>query len=301
MKLLPVIFFCATVSVSVQAQKPVVFTSIAPQLWLTKQIAGDAADIHVLLPAGANPHTFEPTAKQIKKLTSASLVLTLGLEFERSLVGRAQKLSPALTVIPVDAGIEKIGATPHHHHHAEASCGCAQNGDPHIWLSPRLYAAMASNTAVALTQLLPDDGDAIAARRDVVVTEIQKIDAEVRRTLEQSSVKTCVVYHPSWAYFAKDYGLALLTIEQDGKTPVAKHLMTVIAQAKAVNVKVIITEPQYNQRPAQTVAKQIGARVETINSLQEDWPALMRETAGAFRVFISHEGTKDMKGFFRQD
>ena len=277
-------FFCITVSAFAHAQKPIVFVSIPPQLWLTKQIAGDAVDIQTLLPAGANPHTFEPTAKQIKKLAEASLALTIGLEFERSLVGRAQKLNFKLVAAPVDAGIEKLGAHAHHTHAPGGGCACCgTGGDPHIWLSPRRYAAMASNTTAALAQLLPKDTQTFEARRDAVMSEIRKIDAEIQRALEHAAVKTCVVYHPSWTYFAADYGFTLLTIEQDGKTPSAKHLATVIAKAKAENAKVVISEPQYNQRPAQTVAKQIGARVELLNSLQEDWPALLREASSVLK------------------
>jgi len=272
-------FFCIIASAFAHAQKPIVFVSIPPQHWLTKQIAGDAVELQTLLPNGANPHTFEPTAKQIKKLTDASLVLTIGLEFERSLMGRAQKLSGKLIVAPVDAGIEKLGA---HDHHKGCPCG-GHGGDPHIWLSPRLYAVMASNTTDALVQLLPKERQTFEARRDAVVSEIEKIGTEIQRALEHAPVKTCVVYHPSWTYFAQDYGFALLTIEQDGKTPSAKHLATVIAKAKLENAKVIISEPQYNKRPAQTVAKQIGARVEILNSLQEDWPALMREAVRVLR------------------
>ncbi|MCL2104101.1 MAG: zinc ABC transporter substrate-binding protein [Kiritimatiellaeota bacterium] len=284
MRLLVVIAFCLISSAFAHAQKPIVFVSIPPQLWLAKRIAGDAVEIQTLLPAGASPHTFEPTAKQITKLADASLALTLGLEFERSLVARAQKLNAKLVVAPVDAGIEKLGAHAHHNHALGGGCTCGgTDGDPHIWLSPRGYAAMASNTTAALVHLLPKDSETFAARRDTVVGEIQTIGAEMKGLLEQVPVKTFVVYHPSWTYFAEDYGLTLLTIEQDGKAPSAKHLAALIADAKAGNVKVVISEPQYNKRPAQTVAKQIGARVEILNALQEDWPALMREAAAVFR------------------
>lgn len=256
--------------------------SIPPQLWVARQIAGDAADVQVLLPAGANPHTFEPTAKQVKKFADASLVLTIGLAFERPFVKRVQGLNPTLAVAPMDAGIEKLGADQHHHHAPGAHCD-GEDGDPHIWLSPRLYAAMASNTTAALVRLLPQESGALEARRDAAVSEIQKIDAEVRGILEHAAVKTYVVYHPSWTYFAKDYGLTLLVIEQDGKAPSSKHLREVMAEAKAAGVRKVISEPQYDKRSAQAVAKDIGASTAIISPLLEDWPALMREAAKVFK------------------
>ena len=276
-----VAFLCTAFPASAQTQKPVVFVSIPPQVWLVKQIAGDTADVQTLLPAGANPHTFEPTVKQARKLAEASLMLTIGLPFERPLVKRAQSLNPRLTVAPMDAGIDKLAAHEGHRHAPGEPC-CGDAGDPHIWLSPRLYAAMASNATLTLSQLLPDARAVFEARRDTVVKEIQTIDAELQRTFEAVPIKTYVVYHPSWTYFAEDYGLTLLVIEQDGKTPAAKHLTRISEQAKAAGVRKVFTEPQYDKRPAQTIAKQLGARVEILNSLQEDWPALMREAMKAF-------------------
>ena len=282
MRLSLAILLCTAVSAFAQAQKPVVFVSIPPQLWLVKQIAGDMVEAQTLLPAGANPHTFEPTIKQTKRLAEASLILTIGMTFERPLVTRVKSLNPKLPVAAVDAGIEKLGAHKGHHHAPGEQCS-GDDGDPHIWLSPRLYAVMASNTTTALSQLLPEARATFETRRDAAVTEIQKIDVELQRTLAQAPVKTCVVYHPSWTYFAKDYGFTLLTIEQDGKTPAAKHLASVIEKARAAGTQKVLAEPQYDKRPAQAVAKKIGAHVNIINPLQEDWPTLMREAAAAFK------------------
>ena len=266
-----------------QAQRPVVFVSIPPQVWLVKQIAGDMAEVQTLLPAGANPHTFEPTIKQTKKIAEASLLLTIGMAFERPLVKRAQGLNPKLAVAAMDAGIEKRGAHEHHHAPGEPCPCCGEDGDPHIWLSPRLYAVMATNTAAALSQLRPEARAGFEARRDAAVSEIQAVDADLRRALEGAPVKTYVVYHPSWTYFAEDYGLTLLVIEQDGKAPAAKHLTAIGAKAKAAGARKVLTEPQYDKRPAQAVAKQLGASVHVISPLQEDWPALMREAASVFK------------------
>ncbi len=256
--------------------KPVVFVSVPPQAWLVKRLAGEAVEVQTLLPPGANPHTFEPTAKQVRKLTAASVYLTLGMSFERALARRAGSLSASLKVADMDAGITKLGASAHEHDHEAEGHVCGVDGDPHIWLSPRLMCAMASNTVTALGEALPQQRDALAARLPGTVAELMAVDAEVREKLASLRVKTWVVYHPSWSYFAKDYGLSLLVIEQDGKVPSARHLVEVIGEARAAGVKVVCAEPQYDKRPALTLAQQLGARLEMIDPLQEDWPALMR-------------------------
>lgn len=255
-------------------EKPIVFVSIPPQAWLVKRLAGERVEVQTLLTPGANPHTFEPDARQMKKLSKASLFLTLGMPFEMLLVGRAGSLNAALKVVGMDAGLAKI-AEAAHDHGAEAGHVCGIGGDPHIWLSPQLMCAMASNTAAALGQMLPQQRESLAGNLQATVTGIQAVDAAVRGKLASLRVKTWVVYHPSWSYFARDYGLTLLVIEQDGQAPAARHLAEVIGQARDAGVKVVFAERQYDPRTSQTLAQQLGARLEMIDPLQEDWPALM--------------------------
>ena len=269
---------CGLAQESSAGERPVVFVSIPPQAWLVKRLAGESVDVQTLLTSGANPHTFEPGARQVKKLAGASLYLTVGMPFETVLVGRAGKLNAALAVAGMDAGIAKIGADAHEHG-AEAGHVCGEGGDPHIWLSPRLMCAMASNTVAALALAQPQLREALAARLEAAVSEILAVDAAARGTLAALRVKTWVAYHPSWSYFARDYGLTLLVIEQDGKAPAARHLAEVIGQARAAGVTLVCAEPQYDKRSAQTLAQQLGARLEMLDPLQEDWPALMRDAA----------------------
>jgi len=262
---------------------PVVFVSIPPQAWLVKRLAGETVEVQTLLVAGANPHTFEPGARQIKKLSEASLFLTIGMPFERLLAERAAKLNPRLAVAGVDAGIAKLGSHAHGHDHPGHLCS-SEGGDPHIWLSPRLFSVMASNTAAALAQALPLPREALEQQLIRTVAEIGEVERAVRAATQALRVKTWVVYHPSWSYFAQDYGLSLLVLEEDGKAPSARHLAEVIERARAAGVRTVFAEAQYDKRPAQTLAAQLGARVETLDPLREDWPALMREAVEKLAV-----------------
>jgi zinc transport system substrate-binding protein len=257
----------------------VVFVSIPPQAWLVKRLAGETAEVQTLLSAGANPHTFEPGARQLKKLAGATLFLTVGVPFEKTLVARAANLNPALKVAGMDKGIAKLGGHSHDPEHEPGHVCSGEGGDPHIWLSPRLFAAMASNTVTALSAALPQGREAFERRLVRAIAEIVDTDRAVREALQGLRVKTWVVYHPSWRYFAQDYGLSLLEIEADGKAPSARHLAEVIGQARAAGARSVFAETQYDKRPAQTLAAQIGARLETLDPLQEEWPALLRDVA----------------------
>ena len=275
-------FLCGALTLSAQ-ERPVVFVSIPPQAWLAERLAGDAADVQTLLAAGANPHTYEPTAQQLKKLSGAALYLTVGMPFEAPLAARAAKLNAALALAAMDAGIAKRGGHKHAHDHGHGSpghvCAADDGGDPHIWLAPHLMCAMASNTVTALERVLPQQREKLAANLEKTLAEIRVTDNAVRGRLNGLTVRTWVVYHPSWSYFAETYGLTLLAVEEDGKSPSAKHLAGVIRQAQAAGVRTVFTEPQYDKRPVQTLAKQLGARMAVIDPLADDWPAMMRDVA----------------------
>ena len=270
---------CGALTLAAQ-ERPVVFVSIPPQAWLAKRLVGDATEVQTLLAAGANPHNYEPTAQQLKKLSGASLYLTVGMPFEISLATRATRLNAALTVAAMDTGIKKLAAHAHAHDHDEPGHVCAaEGGDPHIWLAPRLMCAMASNTVAALERILPQQRAQLAANFEKTIAEIRATDNAVCGRLDKLAVRTWVVYHPSWSYFAEAYGLTLLMVEEDGKPPSAKHLANVIREAKAAGVRTVFAEPQYDKRSVQTLAKQLGARLAVIDPLAEDWSALMREVA----------------------
>lgn len=262
--------------------RPVVFVSIPPQAWLVKRLAGDAAEVQTLLAAGVNPHTYEPNSRQLRKLAEASLYLTVGMPFEAPLAERAAALNPSLAVAAMDTGIAKRGAHAHGHDHDHGApghvCGGA-GGDPHIWLAPRLMCAMASNTVTALERALPALRPGLAGRLAATVADIRAVDDAVRERLAGLRTRTWVVYHPSWSYFAESYGLVLLAVEEDGKTPSARHLTATIRQAREAGVRVVFTEPQYDRRPVTALARQVGARLEVIDPLAEAWPELMRDVA----------------------
>ena len=155
------------------APKPIVFVTIPPQRWLVRTLAGEAVEVELLVAPGQNPHTFEPTGRQLARLARAQGWLTIGLPFERTLLAKARATRPGLAEYPVHAGVPRLGAPPHPSHdhgHAHATatganeaCCAPEGDDPHLWLAPRNMAQLATNTCQALQPLLPDNLRHVAA------------------------------------------------------------------------------------------------------------------------------------------
>ena len=274
------------------APRPLVFVTIPPQRWLVRTLAGEAAEVELLVAPGQNPHTFEPTGRQLARLSRAQGWLTIGLPFERTLLAKARATRPGLAEYPVHAGVPRLGAPPHpshDHDHApaaaagEAACGAAEGADPHLWLAPRPMAQLATNTCRALQQLLPDERERLAAALADLTDALTRLERELAATLAPAAGRTFWVYHPSWAYFAEAFGLRQQAVEQEGREPSGRQLARLIEEARAARARVLFADPQFNPGPVRALARQLGARVVTIDPLAEAWPDNLRHVAAAIR------------------
>jgi zinc transport system substrate-binding protein len=112
--------------------------------------------------------------------------------------------------------------------------------------------------------------------------ELDALDRELRAILVSVKGRAFLVFHPSWGYFAKDYGLRQIPIEAEGKEPGAKALARVIDLGRREGVKVIFVQTQFSRRTAETVAAAIGARVVAVDPLAENYPQNLRRVAHEF-------------------
>ena len=90
-----------------------------------------------------------------------------------------------------------------------------------------------------------------------------------------------MVYHPSWGYFARNYGVEQIPIEKEGKEPTGKGIKQVVDQARKDGIKVIFASPQFNTTSAEVIAKEINGRVVLIDPLAKDYVANIRRVAQA--------------------
>jgi zinc transport system substrate-binding protein len=266
-----------------------VFVSIAPQKWLIDRIGGQHVATGILLADGQDPHTFEPTPKQVEALAHSQLYFTVGLEFEEQIVTKIRQSSSKLQIVDSAAGIEKLAmAEPHHHkdesaHHDEAGEEKQHDHeheqdqehhhdglDPHVWLSPVNLKIMAANMAKAMIAADPQNSGNYAANLDRVNEELNKLDLNIAAQLKPYAGATFFVFHPSFGYFARRYGLTQEAVEVEGKSPTPKQLSGLIAEAKADGVKVIFVQPQFDSRSGEVIATAIGGEVVPLDPLAED-------------------------------
>lgn len=265
--------------------------SIAPQAYFLNQVGGDRVETLVMVPPGADPHTYEPKPSQLARLAKAAVYFGVGMDFERAWLPRFAAANPKMAIVHTDAGLAKMPMVAHHHDHEAAEAKAAgqphQAGepDPHVWLSPALAKELAAAMRDGLTKVDPDGAAAYAAGYARFAASCDRLDADIKKLFADlpPGAHPFMVMHPSWGYFARDFGLTQMPIEQLGREPGPKTLAGLIAEAKEHGVKVIFIQPGWSPAAAETVAKAIGGAVAGLDPLAEDWPKGLLAAATAIR------------------
>jgi zinc transport system substrate-binding protein len=158
------------------------------------------------------------------------------------------------------------------------------SGDPHVWLSPPLVMLQARNILQPLTEVDPEGRDHYERNYKVFIDEIVDLDAELMATFAQSGgLRTFMVFHPSWGYFAAAYGLTQVGVESEGKEPKPRELRDLIEFARKKDIAAIFVQPQYSRKSAEAIAREIGAQVAVADPLAADWAQNLRAVAGQFK------------------
>ena len=154
--------------------------------------------------------------------------------------------------------------------------------DPHIWTSPVNAKVMVENIYQGLVETDPENEAYYAENRDAYLEELDALDARIREKLEGKEGRSFMVFHPSWGYFAAEYGLIMIPIEIEGKEPSVQDLARLISEAKEKGVKVIFVQAQFSTRSSEAIAEEIGGEVVVVDPLAKDYVSNMDEVSDIF-------------------
>ncbi|MBD2652643.1 zinc ABC transporter substrate-binding protein [Synechocystis sp. FACHB-383] len=276
--------------------------SIPPQQYFLEKIGGDLVRVSVLVPGNNDPHTYEPKPQQLAALSEAEAYVLIGFGFEQPWLEKLKAANANMKLIDSAQGITPLEMEEHdhshgeeeghdHHNHShdghdhgpesekEQAMGAVMVADPHIWLSPTLVKQQASTIAKGLAELDPENREQYEANLAAFLAELEQLDQELRQVLEPLPQKKFIVFHPSWAYFARDYNLEQIPIEVEGQEPSAQELKQLIDTAKENNLTVVFGETQFSTKSSEAIAAEIGAKVELLDPLAADWSSNLKLVA----------------------
>jgi zinc transport system substrate-binding protein len=257
-----------------------VFVSIVPQKYFVDKISGGLVGCLVMVPPGADPHTFEPHPAQMSLLSTTKAYFAIGLEFETPWLPKFAAVSRAMRIVHTDSGITKIPSEEADERTASGGRGL----DPHIWLSPALVKLQVQTIAAALAEIDTARAAVYGRNRDLFLAAIDSLDRRLHAMLpcnmDVHHRRAFLVYHPTWGYFAKDYCLRQVSIEAEGKEPSPRMMKNIIDTARFYRIHTVFVQPEFSRKSAEVIARELGAGVLDADALAYDWTNNMLYVAG---------------------
>ena len=262
------------------AGKIKVFVSIIPQAYFVERIGGDYIEVEVLVGPGQSPATYEPTPRQMSRLSNARVYFRIGVPFENIFIPKISSVFTGLHIVDTSAGVPLL--------YFSQSNG-RQAADPHIWLDPKRVKIQAETICRELIRIDPDHGDVFTRNLGTFLHDLDILDKTITQSLAPLQKRRLYVFHPAFGYFAQAYGLEQVAVEVEGKGPSARQLSELIKKAGDEGVKIIFVQPQYSKKNAQAIAQAIGGAVVPINPLPEDYLQELKTMASLIKDALSHE------------
>lgn len=268
--------------------------SFYPMYDFASKVAGDRATVTCLVPAGTEPHDWEPSAADIRTIIDCDMLVYNGAGMEHWVSDVANGLSDEKPVFVCASDGLDLRELP------ESEAEESDSGtDPHVWLSPRTAKHEFETIRDALVALDPSGRETYDANYERWATEFEDLDAEFADGLSNLSNRDLVVSHEAFGYLCDAYGLtqlAIAGIDAEGE-PNAQQMADIAQFVRENNVKTIFSEELVSPKVAQAIASETGATVKVLNPLEglsdeelangEDYFSVMRENLAALREALA--------------
>jgi manganese/iron transport system substrate-binding protein len=238
---------------------PKVVTSIELFADLIRQVGGERAQVSVLVPASADPHTYEPVPSKIVDVSKADLVLINGVGLEETLLDVIKNnVRSGVPIVEMSAGLPVLQGTGQ------------GTGNPHLWLDVRNAMHYVEVARDALIQVDPNGEAEYGANAQKYLAELESLDSQVQQSIASipAERRKLVTSHDAFPYLAQRYGLELVgfVIRSPGQEPSAREVADLTKTIGDQNVPAVFEEPQLSARVLELAAKDAGVEVCTLYS-----------------------------------
>ncbi len=244
--------------------KPLALTSFYPLYYFTTQIAGDRLTIRNLVPAGAEPHDWEPKAKDVADITNAAILVYNGAGFEHwtDKTLQSAKSSKRVDIIATE-GLTLL-APP------SADEAKESPNDPHVWLDPTLAKEVARKIAAGLIKADPAGQATYEQNLAALLAKLDDLDTQFTTGLRTCERREMITSHAAFGYLARRYGLEQIAVEglAPDAEPTPARLAEVTKIARDRKATTIFFETLVSPKVAEAVAKEIGAQTLVLDPLE---------------------------------
>ena len=266
-----------------EVHKLKVVTSFLPVYCFTASVAGDLAEVENLTPPGTEPHDFQFSPREMKRLEAADLVVVNGLQIEAWLGRVMSSQDHPKAIVELATGLD-----------SELIRGAANTSNPHIWLDPQLAKHGVTNILLALQKADPAHAVGYARNAREYLARLEKLDADLRAGLVPFHGQSIITFHDAFPYFARRYGLKVAGVIEKvpDVQPSPKYLSALKRVIERDQVKVIFTERQSSPKLAGQIGRDYHVAVAELDTLEtgelkpEAYEAGMRANLGTLEKYL---------------
>lgn len=254
-----------------------VVTTFVPLYVFTKNVAGSAASVENLLPGGVGPHEYAPTPSDVARLGKADVIIKQGgiddwvdilimatTGKDRRIIVAGSGIAPHTGPPGITLNGQTVVSSP------TLPLVKPTSDDPHVWLDPFLAVREVERIRDGLMAADPTRREVYARNAEVYMLQLLELDHEIRGALGPLTEREFVTFHPAFRYFAYEYELVeVAAIEEvPGEEPSPAQLVRLADEVKKRGVRVIFSEPQFSPRIVETLARDYGLRIATLDPLE---------------------------------
>ncbi|HHQ6408184.1 TPA: metal ABC transporter substrate-binding protein [Enterococcus faecium] len=264
-----------------------IVTTFYPMYDFTKEIVGDEGNVKLLIPAGTEPHDFEPSAKERAEISDADVFVYNSSDMEFFVDSLKDSVDSKQTLmIEAAKGIDRLESQEaDEHEESEEGHGHSHEYDPHVWLDPVLAIKEVRTIAEELGEKYPDKKETFTKSADAYIKKLEALDQKYSDELKDATNRTFVTQHAAFAYLANQYDLKQVAISgvSPDQEPTPSRLAELKEFVKKNNIKVIYFEENASSKVAETLSNETGVKLEVLNPLE----SLTNEQIKAGENYIS--------------
>lgn len=255
-----------------------VAVSIIPEETFVKAVCGDLVNVVTLIPSGQSPETFEPTPDILERFSESKLYFTMNVPSEvNSILPKSKDFNPDVKIVNLAKEVSAV------YKEREFAPG---HRDPHIWLSPKRVKIMVNSIRDNLCKLDPSNEKIYKKNAESYTKKLDSVDKDIKTSLDKLKIKSIIVYHPAFGYFADDYGLEMIALEEEGKESTPKSMQKIVDFAKAKKVKTVFFQAETDSKQAETFANELGGKCEKLAPLDPNYIDNLKKMANTFKSIL---------------
>lgn len=264
--LISLLMLSGCTTVNVESDKPNVIVTLFPQYDMVRSIAQDKVNLEFLLPAGVEPHAYEPTPSTLIKINESDLFIYTSDDMETWISNLFNELDQdGPIIVNTSVGVELISHEEDGHEHEDEESEL----DPHYWLDPLNAKIMVVNVTNGLIEMDPENKDFYQANSDKYLQELDTLDQEFIDLFSKVKLNK-IIYggHFAFGYLAHRFNVEILS-PYTGYSPDAEPSVSSLAELIDVmemnQIKVIFYEELVDPKIARTISEQTGAEIEVLH------------------------------------